>query len=385
MATIGDQRTASGWNQQEIGGIFPKGAPVTSVSRNPEHIDAFVIGDDGKVYSSWWATGNDWSGIGDKWGSIGGSFSPGAKVSAVSRHGDHLDVFVVDSNGDVRGCWWSPDYGWSAVDQDWSNLGNPGQAFPPGAEVAVVARYETTLDLFAVGADGNVYNKWWAETADWSKWNSIGPVYPADSVPANAKVAAVARNPEHLDLFVVGSDGRIYHAWWTQDNSWSGLNGWGSIGGAFSSGDEKTALFAPGKEISVVSRSPDNLDVFIAGSDGSVYHSYWYTSGNWSGANDTWGTVPGTEKFSANTQVAALSLSISNIEVFASSADKKLSHTAWGADSDWSSSNGNWDLIATPEQSEARVSAIARNATNLDTFICDSDGRVRVVSWSSGS
>ena len=95
--------------------------------------------------------------------------------------------------------------------------------------------------------------------------------------------------------------------------------------------------------------------------------------------------MPGTEKFSANTQVAALSLSISNIEVFASSADNKLSHTAWGEKSDWSSSNGNWDLISTPEQPEARVSAIARNSTNLDAFICDSDGRVRVVWWASGS
>ena len=104
MTASTNQKTADGWAQQEIGGIFPKGAPITPVSRNPDHADLFVVGDDGKVYSSWWATGNDWSGIGDKWGSIGGSFSAGAKVSAVSRHGDHLDVFVVDGNGDVRTC-----------------------------------------------------------------------------------------------------------------------------------------------------------------------------------------------------------------------------------------------------------------------------------------
>ena len=382
---MADQKSAGGWTQQEIGGTFPKGAPVTPVSRNPEHIDLFVVGDDGKAYSSWWASGNDWSGIGDNWGSIGGSFPPGAKISAVSRHGDHLDLFAVDSNGDVRSCWWDPDNGWSSVDKEWGNLGNPGQAFPSAVEIAVVARYENTLDLFAVGADGNVYCKWWAETANWSNWVSIGPVFDANAVPANKNVTAVARTPENLDLFVVGDDGKVCHSWWTQDSGWSGTKGWGSIGGAFSSDDKKTAMFTPGMEISAVVRSADNLDVFIAGNDGSVYHSYWYTSGNWSGVNDNWGTVPGTEKFSANSQVAALSRSNSNLEVFICSADNKLSHAYWNQSSDWSSSDGNWDLISTPQQPEARVSAIARNPDSLDAFVCDSDGHVRVVWWASGS
>ena len=378
-------QTTSGWTEQEIGGIFPQGAPVTPVSRNPDHIDLFMVGQDGKVYSSWWASGNDWSGIGDKWSPIGGCASPGAKVTAVSRHGDHLDVFALDSDGNVRSCWWTSDNGWSGVDKDWGNLGNPGKAFSSGAGISVVARYDNTLDLFVVEADGNVYSRWWAENADWSSWNNIGSVFPADSVPANAKVTAIARTPENLDLFVVGNDGRVYHSWWTQDNGWSGLKGWGSIGGAFSSDDNKMALFSPGIEVSAAARSKDNLDVFIPGTDGSVYHSYWYNGGDWSGVNDNWGTVPGTEKFSANTQVAALSRSSSNLEVFACSADNKLARASWNQQGDWSSSNGSWDLISKPQQPEARVSAIARSSSNVDAFICDSDGRVRVVWCAFGS
>ncbi len=209
MVAAAVQSSGNKWTEQEIGGNFPKGAPISPVSRNPDHIDLFIIGVDGKVYSSWWATRNDWSGIGDKWGSIGGSFPPGAKVSAVSRHGDHLDVFAVDSNGDVRSCWWTPDNGWSSVDNDW---GNPGKAFSLGAEIAALARYDNTLDSFVVEADGNMYSKWGAETADWSDWNNISPVFPSDSVPANPKVAAAARTPENLDLFAVGNEGRVYHS-----------------------------------------------------------------------------------------------------------------------------------------------------------------------------
>lgn len=66
MATPATQKSGSEWTEQEIGGIFPGGAPVTPVSRNPDHIDLFVVGDDEQVYSSWWATGNDWSGRRDK-------------------------------------------------------------------------------------------------------------------------------------------------------------------------------------------------------------------------------------------------------------------------------------------------------------------------------
>ena len=150
----------------------------------------------------------------------------------------------------------------------------------------MVASYDNTLDLFVVGAHGNVYSKWWAENAEWSSWNNIGPVFPADSVPATAEVMTIARTPENLDLFIAGSDFRVYHSWWTQQNGWPGLNGLGSIGGAFSSDDKKTALFTPGMEVSAVARSSGNLDVFVPSSDGSVYHSYWCTGGNWSGVNE---------------------------------------------------------------------------------------------------
>jgi hypothetical protein len=55
-----------------IGGIFPKGAPVTAVARNPDHLDLFITGNDGIVYTSWWHEGGDWSGRNNRWAQIGG-------------------------------------------------------------------------------------------------------------------------------------------------------------------------------------------------------------------------------------------------------------------------------------------------------------------------
>jgi hypothetical protein len=59
-----------------IGGYFPKGAPVSPVARMSNHLDLFITGNDGRVYTSWWHEGQQWSGLYDNWTSIGGFFPP---------------------------------------------------------------------------------------------------------------------------------------------------------------------------------------------------------------------------------------------------------------------------------------------------------------------
>src|SRR5262249_59525967 len=45
----------------------------------------------------------------------------------------------------------------------------------------------------------------------WTSWARIGP---KTTFPPGTKVAALARTPDHLDLFGVGHDGGIYSDWW---------------------------------------------------------------------------------------------------------------------------------------------------------------------------
>ena len=71
---------------------LPGRCPVAAVSRAPENIDVFAIGNDGRVHTAWWRAGENWSGIdadanGDgqldrngAWDSLGGS-SPRAPRS----------------------------------------------------------------------------------------------------------------------------------------------------------------------------------------------------------------------------------------------------------------------------------------------------------------
>ena len=70
--------TGRGWptTGAPIGGFFPPAAPVSSVARTGNNLDLFITGNDGRVYTSWWSAGNDWSGVADNWRPIGGFFPP---------------------------------------------------------------------------------------------------------------------------------------------------------------------------------------------------------------------------------------------------------------------------------------------------------------------
>jgi len=265
-------------NWTPIGGFFPVGASITAVSRNADHLDVFVMGNDGRVYTSWWHAGSDWSGAADSWTSIGGFFPSTAALSSIARYPDHLDLFVTGNDGRVYTSWWHEGQAWSGVNNTWTSLGG---YFPAGNAVSVSARTPDNLDVFVVGNDGRVYTSWWSAGQPWSgvndTWTSLGGFFPV-----KASVASVSRGPGNLDLFIVGNDGRVYTSWWSAGQSWSGVNdSWTGIGG----------FFPPGTQVVPLARIADHLDLFVTGNDGLVYSSWWHAGNGWSGAADNWFTI----------------------------------------------------------------------------------------------
>jgi hypothetical protein len=87
-----------------------------------EHLDVFVVGKDGRMYTSWWHKGQDWSGRNDNWLAIGGFFPPGAPTSAVGRLQNHLDVFVVGNDDQMYTSWWHEGQDWSGRNDNWHSL-----------------------------------------------------------------------------------------------------------------------------------------------------------------------------------------------------------------------------------------------------------------------
>jgi hypothetical protein len=302
---------SNGWRQ--IGGIFPAGARITAVSRTPDTLDIFVCGDDGRVYTSWYSSQNDWWGAHNPWLPLGGFFPKGNQVTAVSRTSNSLDLFIVGSDGAVYNSEWSSTTGWTGIGNDWRNLGG---AFPPNTRVAAVARTQNNLDLFICGGDGIVYTSQWSSNSGWSSignnWTNIGGIFPA-----GAMVTAVARKADHLDLFITGINSLVYTSSWSPETGWSGLHGWESIGG----------IFNPAAEVAAVHRSTTSLDLFICGEDGSVYTSWWSEGNNWSSTtNKSWLNIGGI--FPANVHVDAVSRTTGDMDLFICGIDGRV-YTSW--------------------------------------------------------
>jgi hypothetical protein len=317
-------------NWAPIGGFFPVGTTVSAVARMSNHLDLFVMGYDGRVYTSWWHQGQQWSGVNDDWAPIGGFFPVGARVNAVARMTDQLDLFVIGNDGRVYTSWWHEGSTWSGINNNWASIGG---FFPVGASVNAVARMANHLDLFVIGNDGRVYTSWWHEGQQWSgindNWAPIGGFFPA-----GATVSALARASDQLDLFVVGNDGRVYTSWWHEGSNWSGINNnWAPIGG----------FFPVGATVTAVARMSNHLDLFVVGNDGRVYTSWWHEGQQWSGLHDNWAPIGGF--FPPGSTVTAVARETDQLDLFVTGNDGRVYTSWWHEGSTWSGINNNWAPI----------------------------------------
>jgi hypothetical protein len=258
-----------GWWSILTGLIQPNGN-LTAVSRDPNKLDAFHVGNDGGVYTAAWEGGvnnNNWAG----WWRAGSlTAKPGSLVTAVARDANHLDIFAVGTDGVVyTAAWDTGSNGWKGW---WDILGG---SVPAGGAVTAVSRHPNKLDVFCVSGDGGVYTAAWeggVNNNNWAGWWRIGSL----KAKPGSVVSAVARDANKLDIFVSGNDGIIYTAAWDAavPGGWRGW--WDILGGQTPAGGIVTA----------VSRAPHKLDVFVVSGDRHIYTAAWeggVNNNNWAG------------------------------------------------------------------------------------------------------
>jgi len=129
---------------------------------------------------------------------------------------------------------------------------------------------DARLEVFVVGDDTSLYHAWQTSPNNgWVQgWTGMGGSWHHDPV--------VGRNADgRLEVFVVGDNARLYHAWQTSPNDgWS--QGWAPMGGWWTSWPA-----SPG----VTQNADGRIEVFLRGNDTSLYHT-WQVA-----PNDGWALV----------------------------------------------------------------------------------------------
>lgn len=248
------------WEQIDHSRVFKRSSRIAAVARGTGRIDLYIIGFDNRVWTTSWVQGGNWL----LWGHVA---PPGpertfnhelASISAVSRNELTVDHFAVGNNNTVWTTRWFHQTGWLA----WTEI-DAARTFYQGATLAALSRTKTTIDLFIVGFDNAVWNASYTEPTDWLPWKQIWPGTTFDHKAA--RPVALARTWSHMDLFVVGFNNAVWSTWWDTFGAWKP---WFDIYPAIKFDHSRARICA-------VARRYDHVDIFVIGLDGAVWSTWW--------------------------------------------------------------------------------------------------------------
>jgi len=178
-----------------------------------------------------------------------------------------------------------------------------------------------------------------------------------------AYVTAVSRSPDNLDVFLARPDGSVQSAGWKPGTGW---RGWWVIGSAGA---------VPGGAVHAVSRSLDKLDIFLTDANGVIKTAAWqpgFTA--WGG----WWQIAGG-RAARGAPVTAVSRSAEKLDVFVVGTDNQVYTAAWEPNrGGW---RGWWALLGGRAAPGAPVTAVSRSADKLDVFVVGTDNQVYTAAW----
>lgn len=229
---------------------FAQCAGIASVSRGQQHMEIFAVGDDGALEGKWF-----WEDEWKDWYTLqGGKFSQTAGIAAVSRNSQHMEIFVVGEDGFIRGkSFWNDEWkGWYTFD---------GPRLSQTAGLAAVSRDPHHMELFVIGEDGIIRGKWFWD--GWKDWYELG----GGQFSHTAGIAAVSRSPEHMEIFVVGQDGLMRGKWFWKDE-WKD---WYLLDKRRLEGPP--VKFSQTARVAAVFRQPNHMELFAVALDGRLWNN----------------------------------------------------------------------------------------------------------------
>ena len=273
-----------GWSDWASLGSSEDSTDALTVAANADgRLEVFASGSYGALWHIWQAPNDGWS----DWASLG---RPQAVVPpssyllspvAVGRNQDgRLEVFATNIyNG---GTQWGVWHIWQLTGGGWGQweslqtlpVSEPGQSSPP----VVRANQDGRLEVFLTSGDGTLWHRWQVFPSQdvWNpEWRSLGKPTGQTGEASFAYPAVGINNDGRLEAFINGSDKALWHIWQAPNGPNDGWSNWASLG-------IPPNLTSVGFTPSVGVNADGRLEVFITGSDNTLWHIWQVTpNGGW--------------------------------------------------------------------------------------------------------
>jgi baseplate J-like protein/repeat uncharacterized protein DUF346 len=343
-----------------LGGICIGNPAVASWGH--DRLDVFVIGTDRALYHKWW-DGNSWGPTTTGYEYMGGIVVGDPAV--VSWDHDRLDVFVIGTDGALYHKAWNGAQ-WQPSVTGYDRLGTPKAGVGVRGNPVAVSWDHDRLDIFVVGTDGALYHKWW-DGANWgpsvTEFEFMGGIVVGDPTVSSW-------DHDRLDVFVIGTDGALYH------KAWNGSQWQPSVTGYDRLGTPDNGVTLTGSPV-VNSWGHDRLDVFAVGTDGALYHKWW--------DQYYWGpSFTGYEFMSGGItrDPAVVSWDHDRLDVLVIGTDDSLWHKAWDG-KQWSPSVIGYEYLGGSIRS--KPVAVSWDHDRIDAFVIGSDRALYHKAWDGTS
>jgi CubicO group peptidase (beta-lactamase class C family) len=125
-------------------------------------------------------------------------------IAAVSRIPNSMEVWWIGQDGSVYDAYWYEGGQWNQF-----ILAPKGSASPSGG-IAAVSRMPNTMEVWWVGQDGSVHDAYLYQGGQWNQFT----LAPAGSASVYGSIGAVSRIPNSMEVWWTGADYSVQDSDW---------------------------------------------------------------------------------------------------------------------------------------------------------------------------
>jgi hypothetical protein len=223
------------------------------------------------------------------------------------------------------------------------------------------------LDIFVVGTDRRLYHKAW----NGNRWlPSVTDYEPLGGLIRNGSSPSITCwSPGRLDIVVIGDDRQLYHKAWDGNRWLPSATGYEPLGG----------LVRDGGSPAITSWGPGRLDIVVVGDDRQLYHKAW--SGNrWLPSATGYEPLGGIVRDGSSPAITSWGLDRLDIAVIGD--DRQLYHKAWDGNR-WLPSAANFEPLGGAVRDGSSPAIVSKGLGRLDIFVIGQNQGLDHKAWES--